>query len=163
MGVNANTKVYAKGPMPTIANPDDAGIDLRYNGSKIITFETGVVYKVPTGVHVEIPPGKCGIIFERSGNGSKYGIQILGRIVDAPYRGEIFVICGKVFSFTCDLSGENCNNIPMQLFNLKPEDKIAQMVIVPCFTGIEKAPTLEYLTQTIRGEKGLGSSDEKKS
>lgn len=163
MGENNKTKVFAKGMMPTIANPDDAGLDLRYHGNKEITFIEGVVYKVPTGVHVEIPVGKCGIIFERSGNGSKFGIQILGRIVDAPYRGEIFVICAKNFSSTCDLSLEDSLVVPMPKFTLSPTDKIAQMVIVDCFPQIEKVKTLEELTLTVRGAKGLGSSDEKKS
>lgn len=163
MGQNVNTKVYAKGPMPTINNDGDAGIDLKYNGSESIEFQKGVVYKVPTGVFVEIPIGRCGIIFERSGNGVKYGIQIFGRIVDAPYRGEIFVICGTNFWATHDLSLDNQLPIPTKAFILNPGDKIAQMVITDCYPEIEKVVDISQLTQTVRGEKGLGSSDAAKS
>lgn len=157
------TKVFVaeKSCVPSVANKGDAGIDLRYSGSKPFEIRAMTTYKVPTSTFVEIPEGKCGIIMERSGLGLK-GINILGRIIDAPYRGEICVILNKEAEYHHDLTDKG-TAFPLELQSLiiKPGDKIAQMIIVDIHPEFELVDSKEKLTDTTRGEKGFGSSDKK--
>ncbi len=144
----------------SIAYADDAAFDLSYNGKVPVELKMGIVYKIPTGIFVEIEKDKCGIIFERSGLGAKQGIQIVGRVIDSSYRGEIGVLCGSNFWGTVDcMTGEPApvKEIKERLI-LNPGDRIAQMVIVPKFTDIEYVKVLDELSVTVRGEGGFGSS-----
>jgi len=149
-------KIYVLGGyQPSVANQGDAGIDLKYCGPHAIPIVQGIVHKLHTGMYVEIPEGKCGIIFERSGLGAKYGVNILGRIIDSGYRGEIIVILDR-----------NSNRIydsekgyeEMQNLIINPGDKIAQMVITDCNPEFQMVGSKYDLSNTSRGEKGLGSS-----
>ncbi len=161
MGQTNVLKCFAAGLKPlTIAYRDDGAFDLPYNGKVSFEVKLGIVYKVPTGIHVQIPEDKCGIIFERSGLGAKYGIQIFGRVIDSSYRGEIGVLLGSNCWGTVDcMSGE-----PQPPKNIKeclminPGDRLAQMVIVPKFTECEYVKALNELSVTVRGEGGFGSS-----
>lgn len=156
------TKVFCTGYQPDIAYLNDAGIDLRYSGRCSIEIKSNVIYKFKTGLHVEIPIGKCGIVFERSGLGSKYGCTIHGRVIDAPYRGEIIVIVTKFdaeFIFEGDF---NENDLPIlktvEPWILNPGDKISQMVVIPHDSAMEFVASLGDLSPSDRGTKGLGSS-----
>lgn len=153
-------KAFCNGIKPlTIAYPDDAAFDLVYNGKTPVEFKMGIVYKIPTGIYTEIEPDKCGIIFERSGLGAKHGIQIFGRVIDAAYRGEIGVLCGRNCWGTVDcMSGEPQPVKEMDEFILNPGDRIAQMVIVQKHTAIEFVKALNELSVTVRGAGGFGSS-----
>lgn len=46
---------------------------------------------VPTGIAMQIPDGYVGLIWDKSGISQKFGLKTLGGVVDAGYRGEIFV------------------------------------------------------------------------
>ena len=153
------SKMYAKGPKPKIAYEGDAGIDLCYNGKEQFQINRGIVYKIPTGVFMEIPVGYAGIIYERSGLASKNGLEILGRVVDSGYRGEIIVICGiGYYTNVHDVAGGESFPREIQELVVKSGDKIAQMVIVPCHPMFSFVEKLEDLSSTQRAEKGLGSS-----
>jgi deoxyuridine 5'-triphosphate nucleotidohydrolase len=157
------TKIFVENNacIPTVANKGDAGIDLRYSGTKAFEIKKGIVYKIPTSTYVEIPEGKCGIIMERSGLGLK-GINIMGRIIDAPYRGQICVILDKNSDTIFDLSADASNYpLDIQPVLIKPGDKIAQMVIVDIHPEFELVNNRSELSDTTRGEKGFGSSDKK--
>lgn len=143
---------------PSIAKAGDAGIDLKYNGADQFEFHENGIYKIPTGTYVEIPVGKCGIVFERSGLGLK-GVHILGRIIDSGYRGEISVIAARYAYKTIDVKTGAIDTL--RSFTVKPGDKIAQMVIVDCHTAMEYVASMEALSSSERGATGFGSSDKK--
>ena len=69
------------------------------------------------------------------------GIATTGGVIDAGYRGEILVLM---------------TNLSEQAIELKPGEKIAQMIPVPVLTGqVEEVESLEL---SARAEKGFGSS-----
>jgi dUTP pyrophosphatase len=156
-------KIFHEGFAPEIAYAGDAGIDLKYNGLYSIPVVKNAIYKLRTGLFVDIPIGYCGIIFERSGLGSKYGYSIHGRVIDAPYRGEIIVILSvKNIEYLFDGEFDAFTHLPIykkvESWELNPGDKIAQMVILPCDSSWARAYKKEDLSSSDRGSKGLGSS-----
>lgn len=98
-----------------------------------------------TGLAIEIPFGYVGLIFPRSSicNADLRLSNCVG-VIDPDYRGEIKVVF--------DLR----NNESYHPNHYEIENKIAQLVIVPCVT-----PTLievDELSTTARGEGGFGST-----
>src|SRR5690606_17296708 len=131
-------KLNADAKVPTRAHASDAGLDL-YSLSEVSLFPHEPV-KVPTGIALAVPNGFVGLICDRSSLGSK-GIRTLGGVVAAGYRGEVQVIL---------------NNLRDQPIKLMPEDKVAQMLILP----VHCAP-VEQVTErenTTRAEGGFGST-----
>lgn len=153
------TKYFTVGPELKISYEGDAGIDLMYWGEKPFSLDNGIVYKIHTGLFVEIPVDKCGIIFERSGLGAKHGITIHGRIIDSGYRGEIIVLMSRHSFSSWDTNEKEPKGIVSP--EIKPGDRIAQMIIVDCHPAIMSVDKFEDLTPSERGEKGLGSSGAK--
>lgn len=97
---------------------------------------------ISTGISVAIPRGYYGRIAPRSGLALKQGINILGGVIDADYRGEINVIL------------HNTTDASIILDQIKP---IAQLIL-------ERADqcnlmVVDSLPSTSRGAKGFGSSD----
>lgn len=157
--------VAPNGFAPSIAKSGDAGIDLKYKGKKI-ELRDDIVYKLHTGVYVEIPEGKCGIIFERSGLGSRHGIIIHGRIIDSGYRGEIMILMSqrhvaKTLDSDKIISDEDNNWNKAEHCSkliINNGDKIAQMVVVDFCSQLQQVAKLEDLSSSERGATGLGSS-----
>lgn len=181
------TRYFADGPKPKIAKVGDAGIDLCYCGRVPFKMEPGVLFKIPTGVFFEIPLGYCGIIFERSGLGSKHGYSIHGRVIDAGYRGEIVVIArviqhGRivdvgskdfqeerpidvlvdhekgVYEQAVITTSKSESSSEMKTLIFKPGDRVAQMVILPHLHELVEVLKKEELSDTARGTTGLGST-----
>jgi dUTP pyrophosphatase len=149
--------------MPSVANTGDAGLDLKIAVKGPIRIRQHTVYKIPTSLYIEIPLGKCGVVLERSGLGSK-GISILGRVIDSPYRGQICVLLQRSAMFFCDLTRDTYPPMveDLQEPEFKEGDKIAQMLILNHDEPlVEYVKSLDELTKTERGEKGFGSSDKK--
>jgi deoxyuridine 5'-triphosphate nucleotidohydrolase len=72
------------------------------------------------------------------------GLRVSGGVIDASYRGEILVLL------------ENRGHVPC---TIKVNDRIVQMVVVPCYTEpTSSVNSLEDLGQTRRGESGFGST-----
>lgn len=136
-------KVLEKGCEPSVANPGDAGIDLR--SRILVNLLPGESCAVPLGVKVEIPDGWVGLLFSRSGLG-KVGIRLANSVgvVDSGYRGEV---CAVI---------RNDNNIPYTISNF---DRVAQLVVVPHY----QIPfeIVDELSETVRGVNGFGSSGTK--
>lgn len=124
--------------MPTRAHPWDGGLDLysmedgyiRANQSR--TFDTGV--------HVAIPEGCVGLIRSRSGTMVRDGLVTDGTI-DSHYNGSI-----RICLF----------NHGGSKYEVKAGDKIAQLVIVPCF--LPELELVDSLEETDRGDAGFGST-----
>lgn len=126
--------------VPLRAHPTDAGLDLYapVNMDKIIIL-CGHSRKIDTGVHVELPKGYVGFVMTRSGmNGQDLHCE---GVIDEDYRGSI---------------GVRLYNGGYDYYVVNPGDKIAQLVIVPCYLG--GCEVVHKLTETERGSKGFGST-----
>src|SRR5215472_6249748 len=105
--------------LPTYATAGSAGMDLRACIDGPITLRPGECELIPTGVAIHIAdPGLAAVILPRSGLGHKYGI-VLGNLVgliDSDYQGPLMV---------------SCWNRGSTAFELKPMERLAQLVLVP--------------------------------
>ena len=133
-----NTKV-------TLPREGDAGIDLHAHIKMPYTLHTGCIKTVPSGIAVAIPEGWVGLVFPRSGLGSK-GLVLgnLTGVIDSSYRGEIQI----------PLWNRNHDNWP---FVIEPMMKVAQLVIVPHWDN-SSFEFVEELNETERGTNGFGST-----
>lgn len=97
---------------------------------------------VGTGIAIDLPEGYMARVCPRSGLARNYGIDILGGIIDAGYRGEIKVIL---------------HNTSTSRVNFRCGDRIAQLVITPVETPrIRKV--VNFTDTTERGGNGFGST-----
>jgi len=99
---------------------------------------------VGTGLALEIPPGRAGLVLPRSGLAARHGITLVNApgLIDAGYRGEVRVLL--------------LNTDRAEPFTVEPGDRIAQLVIV-----VHEAPELveaTELAESVRGEGGFGST-----
>ncbi len=128
--------------LPTRAHPYDAGLDLY--APRDMAPETispwGCSVTIDTGVHMAIPQHFCGLVKSRSGLMTNHKILTDGT-VDSDYTGSIRV--------TLFNHGEKS-------YTVKPGDKIAQLVIVPCC--LPPLEVVDYLEHTARGDHGFGST-----
>lgn len=125
--------------LPRRNHPTDAGLDIY--AVECATLRPGVHAVLPTGVHMEIPEGFVGLIWPRSGLAAKHGIDTLAGVVDSSYRGEIKV---------------SIINHGHEDFEIKPGDRIAQLIIQRC--ELWECVQVGELSDTDRGEQGFGSS-----
>ena len=129
--------------IPTKSRKTDAGYDL-YADEDIAIYpeETRLI---STGIAFAIPDGYAGLIWDRSGLGSK-GIHRHAGVVDSSYRGEV-----KVALSNSRFGGDVDNT-----YLIAKGDRIAQILFqkVPHFELVEA----EELDDTNRGSSGFGSS-----
>jgi len=125
---------YAHGPA------EDAGMDL--HAVAAVAIPRGEIRLVPTGIAIELPAGYEAQIRPRSGLALKHGITLPNSpaTIDPGYRGELKVIV---------------QNLGHADFDVKPGDRIAQMVIA-------RYEAVEWeegdLNGSTRGDGGFGSS-----
>jgi len=133
--------VLEEGCYPERAHFTDAGIDLKASEAKVL--DVGEVYPMSVGIKVEIPAGYVGMIFPRSGLGSKKGVVLANTvgIIDSDYRGEIICSLKNAGSFE---------------YRIEQYERIAQLVIVPCMIGDFFVVEENELSDTSRGEGGFG-------
>ena len=129
--------------LPMYATPQSAGMDLRANIESPISLFPMERKLVPTGLHIALPVGFEAQIRPRSGLALKHGITVLNSpgTVDADYRGEVMVLL---------------INLSDQAFEIKPGERIAQMIIAR-HEQIQWG-LVESLDDTERGESGFGHS-----
>ncbi len=137
-------KLRENAKIPYRATPGSAGADLCACIDEPITIAPGELHKIPTGIAIELPDSSMGaFLFARSGLGVKHGITLANSVgvVDSDYRGEICVgLC----------------NVSNQPYTIQPDERIAQMVIMPvvCADFTE----VQTLSDTQRGSGGFGST-----
>lgn len=122
-----------------------AGFDLIANlSSNNLLFRAGETHLVPTGVSIEIPKGKVGLLFIRSGLSveSPLGLTNGVGVIDSDYRGEILV---PLRNFSASKRHTLLNG-----------DRIAQLVILDYFSPFLKH--VSSLNDTIRSSGGFGST-----
>ncbi len=124
----------------TLDGLGDSGYDVYSVEPAII--EPGGSEVIPVGLTLaHISPGYWFRIEARSGLGFKKGIIPHFGIVDNPYRGDLGV---KLYNFG------------KQPVYIEKGDRIAQFVVYPLINTTMSFT--DEITQTQRGEKGLGSS-----
>jgi len=120
-----------------------AGADLHADIQKTIIILPNHIEKIPTGLSIEVPENYVALIFGRSGMGINHGIVPANAVgvIDEDYRGGMQV---------------GLLNNSNEIFKVNPNDRIAQLVIVPYI----KAEYIESndLSKTERGNKGFGST-----
>ena len=127
--------------LPEYATSQSAGMDLRANIEEPIILAPLERKLIPTGLHIALPVGYEAQVRPRSGLALKHGITVLNTpgTIDADFRGEIGVIL------------INLSNEP---FEIKPGERIAQLVIAKCEQiSLEQ---VEVLDETERGIGGYG-------
>jgi dUTP pyrophosphatase len=130
--------------LPTYATPGSAGMDLRACIDAPVTLTPGRTELVPTGLAIHIAdPGLAALILPRSGLGHKHGI-VLGNLVgliDSDYQGQVMVSCWN--------RGDTA-------FELKPMERLAQLVLVPVIRALFRI--VDEFEESTRGKGGFGSS-----
>lgn len=128
--------------VPTRAHAGDAGLDLF--ALDAAALEPGQRASIRTGIAIEIPPGRAGLVLPRSGLAVRHGIALVNApgLIDSGYRGEVRVLL--------------LNTDRASSFEIAPGDRIAQLVIV----AVDAADPVEVdvLSVSERGTGGFGSS-----
>ena len=112
-------KLKENAVIPKRATDGSAGADLYACIDEPVVIEPSQLVKIPTGIAIELQRKDLGVfLFARSGLGVKYGITLSNGVgvVDSDYRGEICVgLC----------------NVSDKPYTIQPNERIAQMVIMP--------------------------------
>jgi dUTP pyrophosphatase len=140
--VNAKfKKLSPEAIIPTRGTPVAAGLDLYASVAAFLM--PGETRLVSTGLAMELPPGFEGQVRPRSGLAAKHGVTVLNApgTIDEDYRGEIKVIL---------------INHGVRHFDIRPGDRIAQLVIAPVV--LADAIEVQELSDTSRGAAGFGST-----
>lgn len=128
--------------IPSYSREGDAGMDLHAAEDAVLApFERKLV---PCGFALALPEGYGAFILPRSGLAARNGISIVNApgLIDSNYRGEIKVVL--------------VNLDPKEPFEIKRNDRIAQMLIMPVpAIAFEQCTDLD---ETERGAAGFGSS-----
>lgn len=138
--------------LPTRSRETDAGYDIYALDN--VDMDANKVYKIKTGIALEIPEGYYGHICERSGLASQ-GFRVGGGIVDESYRGEIAVVL--TYHANNDITINNGNLVDSRPYSsIEAGEKIAQIVFKKY--GDFDIEETEELSTTDRGSSGFGSS-----
>lgn len=135
-------KLNPNAMIPTRGTDGAAGYDL-YLAEQL--FDQGNTTDMAHfGVAVEIPEGYCGLLLPRSSLHKKGIRQLNGvGIIDSDYRGEL-------------MAPMDAYHTSHTFTHLDAGERIAQLVIVPCFMGTPAE--VECLSNTERGDGGFGST-----
>ena len=129
--------------LPTYGTAFSAGADLYACLEEPVTIAPGETKKIPTGLAMEIPVGFAGLIYARSGLGTKQGLAPANKVgvVDSDYRGEFM---GFLHNHSAETRTGSHGN------------RVAQLLVTPVFTpGFAET---DELTDTVRGAGGCGST-----
>jgi len=129
-------------PLPSYAQPGDAGADLV--AAEDVDLAPGERAVVGTGIAIALPAGYAAFVHPRSGLAAKHGVMVVNApgTIDAGYRGEIKVIL---------LNADRLTPV-----SFRRGDRIAQLVV----QRVERAMFREVtaLPGSARGEDGFGST-----
>ncbi len=134
-------------PVPIYRTAGAAGMDLAaaLDPCEIVVLGPCERAVIKTGWCVAIPEGYEGQVRSRSGCAAKLGLVVLNSpgTIDSDYRGEIGVIM------------INHSDAPVEI---RPGDRIAQLVICPVAKGRSVVVSVDDLGTTVRGTGGYGST-----
>jgi len=131
--------------LPIYATSSSAGLDLRANLKKPIYINPFQRTLIPTGLKISLPEKFEGQIRPRSGLALNHGITVLNSpgTIDSDYKGEVGVIL---------------INLSDKKYEIKPGDRIAQMIISKF--SIVNWKLVEDIGHSKRGKSGFGSTGE---
>lgn len=130
--------------LPKRTTDGAAGFDLFACINEEIEIKPREIVKIPTGIALGLEDKNVvALIYARSGISIKFGINLANGVgvVDSDYRGEIIV---------------GLTNISNVSYTIKPNDRIAQMVLAPVI--IPEILEVSSLDETNRGSGGFGST-----
>lgn len=138
-------RVHIHGVIPTYASEHAAGADLKAYITDDIIIRPWERVLIPTHTYISIPFGYEGQVRPRSGLAIKHGISLINSpgTIDADYRGELKI---------------PLINMSDKDFLVSNGDRIAQLIISLCMRAIFIPVEKESLSNTVRGEKGFGST-----
>ena len=127
--------------LPKYETKQAAGMDLRTNIEESYVLKPLERHIFPTGLFIQLPKGTEAQIRPRSGLACKHGVTVVNSpgTIDADYTGEVKVCL-------INLSNEE--------FEIKPGDRIAQMVISSYTECVWDE--VDKLDETERGDGGFG-------
>lgn len=128
--------------LPTRATDGSAGLDLYTPRPFAINGTQHTMIKL--GIKSRFNPGWVALIKDRSGLAAKEGLTTLAGVIDSDYRGEWAVVL------------HNTNPNISEHIEFKAQDRIAQVIFVPVWTG-EVKEVLSVEDDTDRGG-GFGST-----
>ena len=133
-------KLHPDAIPPHKAHPSDMGWDLY----SLETVELAPHQRkvISTGIAFRFPENIGGIIKDRSGLASKFGLHTMAGVIDPNYTGE----CGVVLL--------NTGTVPVKV---DKGDRIGQMILMPVFQVSELLEVTD-LGETDRGASGYGST-----
>lgn len=131
-------KINEEARLPQKAHLGDAGYDL-YSCDYYSIPAYGQAL-VSTGYRIKIPDNYVGLIWDKSGLAND-GITTMGGVIDSSYRGELKVIV---------------KNLSEDIFNIVPQQKIAQLLIQAIADMEIVEEKIENNTE--REDRGFGSS-----
>jgi dUTP pyrophosphatase len=124
-------------PPPAIAG--DVGYNLPASADTFI--QAHGFASVPTGIHVEIPPGHFGLVLPRSSANKSGALLVLTGVIDNGYRGELLLLV---------------HNLSEDDILVKKGIAIGQLVLLPAVVfPIQHVATL---SPSDRGHNGFGST-----
>lgn len=127
-----------KAIMPTRGTEHSAGFDIY--APERVDIPAGQSYLVGTGLAMAIPQGWFGQINPRSSVAAKKKVRVGARVVDADYRGEVFI---------------NLHNDSDEVYEIMKGDRIAQIVFMPFLAEVIQVNELD---ETVRGSGAFGST-----
>ncbi len=137
------TKTCETAIVPTRGTVDVAGYDLYSSAHTVIPPRT--IGKIPTGLKMEMPTWFYGQIKSRSSIAFGCQCEVVAGVIDSDFRGSINILI---------------HNISHEEFVVKMNDRIAQIVFIPCIFPMFAESAV--LSPTIRDEGGFGSTNVKK-
>ena len=131
-------------PLPNYATEGSAGLDMRACIDEPLAVGPGDTELVPTGLAIHIADrGLAAVLLPRSGLGHKHGLVLgnLTGLIDSDYQGQVYI---------------SCWNRSRNAYEIKPGERIAQMVFVP----VEQVrfEVVEEFENSDRGDGGFGHS-----
>ncbi len=127
--------------LPRYMTPGASGLDLPAAVVGELVIPPGGRALIPTGLHLEIPPGYEGQVRPRSGLARDHGVTVLNSpgTVDSDYRGEIQVVLV---------------NLGSHPFVVRRGDRVAQLVLAPLARA--QLELRSELSSSERGDRGFG-------
>lgn len=134
-------KLKDNAKLPTYAHPGDVGMDMY--AMETVTIPPMGQHRFFHGFALEFPIGYGAFVMDKSSI-SKAGLQTMGGVFDAGYRGEY---------------NTHLINLSSESYTVEIGDKVGQLVIVP--VSIAELELVEELTDSSRGMGAFGSTGKK--
>jgi dUTP pyrophosphatase len=130
-------------PTPTYESSGSSGVDLHAAIDRMVRLRPACRVLVPSGIAIALPRGFEAQVRSRSGLANNLGLIVLNSpgTIDSDYRGEILILLA---------------NLGHKTVEIRRGDRIAQLVFAPI--TYMSFISVESLSATARGVKGLGSS-----